>query len=231
MSTVKNIDFDNLYNSLGYRFKSKDYLIQALTHRSVSRVNNERLEFLGDSLLNLITAEYLFLNNVDLSEGELSRLRSSYVNKDSLFLIANALKIKEYIHLSYGEKMGGGQNRPSILSDTVEAIIAAIYLDANYDSVKDVVIHWLERYVTSSIKSVSIKDPKTTLQELLQSQHKKLPIYQLIESTGLAHDQSFRVQCTITEFHIVTEGFGKSRRAAEQEAAQHAIEEINKLHG
>jgi len=221
-------NFDHFFNLLGYQFNSQDLLVLALTHRSASNKNNERLEFLGDSLLNLITAEFLYHKFFDLSEGELSRLRSQCVNKDSLFKIASSLNIKDYIQLGAGEKMGGGQNRPSILSDAVEAIIAAIYLDSNYENTRRVVIDLLERYIIADINSSLTKDPKTTLQEFLQSKRYHLPTYILLETTGMAHDQSFKVECLIKELHISTYGTGKSRRIAEQNAANLALKKIGK---
>ncbi|MDE2056079.1 MAG: ribonuclease III [Betaproteobacteria bacterium] len=221
-------NFNHFCNLLGYQFNSKDLLVQALTHRSASNKNNERLEFLGDSLLNLITAEFLFQKFSDLPEGELSRLRSQCVNKDSLFKIADSLRIKDYIQLGVGEKMGGGQNRPSILSDAVEAVIAAIYLDSSYENTRRIVISLLEQYIVSEIKYSSTKDPKTTLQEYLQSKRYHLPVYVLIETSGMAHDQSFKIECQIKELHISTIGIGKSRRIAEQNAANLALQKIGK---
>ncbi|HQT80890.1 MAG: ribonuclease III [Ferrovum sp. 37-45-19] len=226
MFKAVKFNYDILYRTLGYQFKSKNLLVQALTHRSVSAVNNERLEFLGDSLLNLITAEYLFDKYPQLKEGDLSRTRSQYVNKDSLYMIAEALNIKDYIQLSVGERMGGGHNRPSILADSIEAIIAAVYLDSDYVITKRFVINLLEKFIIPNIGTTSSKDPKTSLQELLQCKHKSLPIYQLIETTGLAHDQSFTIECTITSLNISTRGSGKSRRMAEQQAALSALEKI-----
>lgn len=212
-------------NQLGYSFKEPALLNQALTHRSVGQCNNERLEFLGDSILNVIISQQLFTQFEYAKEGELTRLRSQLVNGVTLAQIALDLELDRILLLGMGEKLSGGHRRESILADTLEAIIAAIYFDSgmNMDTVKTCVLGWYaSRLSKLSLKNIQ-KDPKTVLQEWLQAHKKSLPNYTLVKTEGKSHEQLFYIQCTIPDFAISVEGLAQSRRIAEQICAQKVL--------
>lgn len=219
---------DSLQKRLGYQFNALALLKQALTHRSYATINNERLEFLGDGVLNFIVAHQLYMRFQKLSEGDLSRLRAQLVKEFTLFEIAQTLKIGELLNLGEGELKSAGWRRPSILSDALEAIIGATYLDGGFVEAEALVLK-LYADMLENIDPASIdKDAKSKLQEYLQSQKIDLADYRVVSIEGEAHAQTFKVSCEIQKLNITTLGEGTSRRNAEQEAAQLAIEEVSK---
>jgi ribonuclease-3 len=220
-----------LLKKIGYSFNDAALLNEALTHRSYAAINNERLEFLGDGILNFVIADELFKLYPDVQEGDLSRLRANLVNKDSLAEIANQLKLGEVIKLGSGELKSGGFRRPSILADAVESILGAVYCDGGFDSCRDLIVRLYASKLASPTDLQSLKDPKTQLQELLQSRSFDLPDYQVINITGQAHAQMFQVKCYIEKMNIEVTGEGKSRRKAEQVAAEKAITQVQTRFG
>lgn len=215
-----------LQQALGYTFVRPELLTQALTHRSYGAVNNERLEFLGDSVLNCTVARALYDAFPDLPEGSLSRLRANLVRQETLADIAAVLKLGEVLRLGEGELKSGGFRRPSILADALESLFGAIFLDAGFDAAERVVRGLFDPRVAQIDPTASGKDAKTQLQEILQSRRLPLPEYRLVDTRGDAHDQSFIVECVLSRPMLSTRGAGKSRRAAEQEAARQACEQI-----
>jgi len=211
---------------LGYRFRDPGLLEAALTHRSASRTNYERLEFLGDSVLNCVVAAALHGRFPALREGELSRLRASLVRQETLAGIARQLDLGGFLRLGEGELKSGGAQRPSILADAVEALIGAIYLDAGFDPARVVVERLCEPAMAAIDPAAPGKDPKTALQEILQGRHLPLPRYALLATRGEAHAQEFEMECVVQELGIRSTGVGGSRRIAEQQAAQRAIAAI-----
>lgn len=212
---------------LDYSFKNPTLLDQALTHRSYSSVNNERLEFLGDGALNFIIAHQLFLRFPKLTEGDLSRLRAQMVKEATLCEVALTLNLGEALKLGEGELKSAGRRRPSILADALEAIIGAIYLDGGYAAAEMTVTKLYAKLLDSIDPKVIGKDSKSLLQEILQARKIDVPDYQVIATEGEAHAQIFRVECVIAKLKCRTIGEGSSRRAAEQKAAQSALELIN----
>ncbi|WP_126445483.1 ribonuclease III [Sulfuricystis multivorans] len=216
-----------LEQALGHRFAKPELLRQALTHRSHSSPHNERFEFLGDSVLNCAVAMLLFRKFPTLKEGELSRLRASLVRQETLAEIATSLGLGDALRLGEGELKSGGFRRPSILADALEAIFGAILLDAGFDSA----LATIERLYRERIERLDPrsagKDAKTALQEWLQGRRLPLPQYQLLETLGSAHAQEFVVACNIPALDIRVTGRGASRRAAEQEAAQAALDKLS----
>lgn len=198
-------------------------LEQALTHRSVSASNNERLEFLGDALLGVIIAEQLFIRFPDIPEGDLTRLRATLVKRETLAILARELDLGSAIVLGEGERKSGGWRRDSILSNTVEAIIGAVYLDSDFEVCKSVVCKlYADMLDKVDIDAIS-KDPKTTLQEFLQARSLPLPAYQVITEEGQAHAKKFTVQCETELLEQKVTASGKSKRAAEQAAASKVL--------
>jgi len=214
-----------LTEALGYQFAHIDWLLLALTHRSVSgNRNNERLEFLGDSILNFIIADYLYQKFPQEQEGRLSRLRSSLVRQDTLAELARDLKLGDYLNLGPGELKSGGFRRDSILADTVEAILGGIYRDCgDMRRCETLVLGWYGSRLQALDAEVVLKDSKSRLQEYLQSRHQPLPNYTVLSIAGEAHNQHFVVSCQVPGLEQVTEGQGPSRRHAEQEAAAAAL--------
>lgn len=207
---------------LGYRFRDPALAALALTHRSAGQPNNERLEFLGDALLNLCVAELLFEGRPEASEGELSRLRAQLVNGLSLAEVARELELGDALRLGPGELKSGGFRRDSILADAFEALLAAVYLDGGYDACRGAIHALFAPRVAALGKSE--KDPKTRLQELLQAHGCALPQYELLASHGEDHAKTFEVACVLSEPEAMRfEGSGGSRRAAEQAAAERAL--------
>ncbi len=217
-----------LQQALGYTFVRADLLTQALTHRSYGALNNERLEFLGDSVLNCSVARALYDAFPDLPEGSLSRLRANLVRQETLADIAVALKLGDSLRLGEGELKSGGFRRPSILADALESLFGAIFLDAGFEAAQRVIRGLFDPLVARIDPRASGKDPKTELQEILQSRKLPLPDYRLAGTQGEAHDQSFIVECVLAKPALTTRGVGKSRRAAEQEAARQACAELQK---
>jgi ribonuclease III len=216
--------YGTLYKMLGYRFNDEDLLRKALTHRSVGSPNNERLEFLGDSIVNFIIADLLFKQFKETTEGTLSRVRSILVKGDSLAVMAQEFELGKYVVLSPGEEKSGGGERPSILADTLEAIIAAIYLDSNMKTVHQIVHAWYEDRLSELSPEESHKDPKTRLQEFMQSEKLPLPAYDIDYTEGEAHCTVFHVSCSVQGLDHKTKGRGSSRRRAEQDAAKKYLE-------
>ena len=211
---------DKLQHKLDYQFSNPDLAQQALTHRSADKLHNERLEFLGDSLLGFIIAEALYEIHPEATEGELSRMRASMVNKASLAKIARTLELGEFVKLGSGELKSGGMNRDSILADTVEALIAAIYLDGGMSACNQFVRTFSSENLHSHEAGKKQKDGKTRLQELMQARGRALPEYEVSQVSGAAHQQIFHVSCKIDILDTPQTGSGGSKRDAEQEAAQ-----------
>ena len=206
--------------SLDYEFRDETLLQYALTHRSAGKNNNERLEFLGDAILNFVIAEHLYQSCPGLPEGDLSRLRASLVNKTSLSEIAQKLALGDSVILGPGEMKSGGQRRDSILADTLEAIIGAIYLDGGFGAAQAIIRDlYTERFANLPMPD-ELKDAKTRLQELLQARGLGLPEYKVMDVQGKDHAQTFLVTCHVTSLDLQAQGTGRSRRAAEQNAAQ-----------
>ena len=223
------IDLDKLQQLLNHKFSDSDLARLALTHRSANKINNERLEFLGDSLLGYVVAEILFEIFPQASEGELSRLRAMLVNKTTLAEIAREIDLKDFIQLGSGEKKSGGDNRDSILADAIEALIAAIYLDGGINSCKSLIKDWIaDRIATESVVEQQ-KDAKTKLQEMMQSQGLSLPVYSVLEISGEAHQQNFLVECRVDVIAESQKGTGSSKRNAEQEAANGMLTKLKAL--
>lgn len=215
-----------LESRLQYEFRNAELLRQAMTHRSHSATHNERLEFLGDSILNCVVAALLFQRFAKLDEGDLSRVRANLVKQQSLYEIAQALDVSEALRLGEGELRSGGFRRPSILADTLEAILGAVFLDGGFDAAHGV-IKRLYAPILDHIDPRTIgKDAKTLLQEYLQGHKIALPTYTVVATHGAAHNQQFEVECTVPKLDVKVSGTGASRRAAEQAAAKKALEEV-----
>ena len=204
---------------LGYAFRQNALLQQAVTHRSFSADHNERLEFLGDSVLNLSVAHLLFTQLANLPEGDLSRVRANLVKQETLHQLAKTLDLPAVMRLGEGEMRSGGQNRPSILADALEAIIGAVYLDGGYKDAQALVERLFAQVDIKPDMQAVGKDPKTELQEWLQGRKLALPKYTVVGTSGAAHRQQFEVSCEVTELRQTQQGSGASRRAAEQAAA------------
>lgn len=208
-----------LKEKLDYEFREVELLEQALTHRSAPGVNNERLEFLGDAVLDVVVSEVLFRARSLASEGVLSRMRSSLVKDSTLATLATEIGLGEHLILGPGERRSGGQQRSSILADALEAIFGAVYLDAGFDQARRVIYRAYGERLEDLPESAAHRDPKSRLQELLQAKQIALPSYVVESVTGKAHRQSFEVSCRIPALDTVTIGRGRTRRQAEQEAA------------
>jgi len=216
-----------LCEKLGYTFNQPELLQRALTHRSFAPDHYERLEFLGDSILGCVIAKYLYSTYSELSEGDLSRLRSNLVKEETLAILAAQLDLGSHLALGEGELKGGGFRRPSILADAMEAMFGAILLDSGFDEAERVILGLYVAYLQKTDIHTLGKDAKTLLQEYLQSKHIPLPIYEVIATMGEAHAQSFHVSCAIPKLSISAKGEGTSRRSAEQQAAQAAYQKIH----
>ena len=212
--------------ALNYEFHDSLLLDRALTHRSSSSINNERLEYLGDAVLGFVIADILFSEKNSTNEGELSRLRSALVNKNTLALIAKKIHIEDYLNLGPGEKKSGGFRRASILADTLEAIFGAIYLDGGFDSIKTVIKNVFSEIILDLPDVNELKDPKTRLQEFLLGKNNELPVYETRKIEGKEHKRIFHVVCNIETLNMFAEGSGSSRRDAEQEAAAEILLKI-----
>jgi len=218
-------DLVQLQTTLAYQFKNSQLLKQALTHRSFGADNNERLEFLGDALLDLIVGESLFNQHPGADEGNLSRLRSSIVNKSALAGIGREWNLGEHMLLGAGELKSGGRSRDSILADTVEAVVAAVYLDGGLAACRKLVDVWTLEFVRNP-EARQTKDAKTRLQEKMQASGHGLPDYQVLAIEGEAHAQSFLVECRVEGLERVHRGRGRSKRAAEQQAALETLKSL-----
>ena len=212
-----------LSRRLGYQFTQATLLEDALTHRSAGSQNNERLEFLGDAILNFTIAAELYRRFDQADEGELSRLRASLVNAQALAILARGLNLGECLTLGSGELKSGGFRRESILADALEAVFGAVYLDGGFEACRELILRQYQDTLTDLPAFADLKDPKTQLQEFLQSRKRQLPSYQVIEVSGEAHAQIFIVECQAEGLPTPTRGHGSSRRKAEQEAASKAL--------
>lgn len=215
-----------LQERLGYRFRRPELLEEALTHRSVTGPDNERLEFLGDGILNFVIADELYHCRPDATEGVLSRLRATLVNGRTLAEIGQRLELGPALRLGGGEMKSGGQRRKSILADAVEALFGAIYLDGGFAASRETILHLYQDLLASLPTEAELKDPKTRLQEYLQAGRRPLPRYEVLDVTGKAHDQTFRVACRLQDDPAVAEGEAGSRRKAEQRAAEQMLSRL-----
>ncbi|MFM2060071.1 MAG: hypothetical protein RLY71_4456 [Pseudomonadota bacterium] len=225
-----NPAIEALQQRLGLRFAQQDLLQRALTHRSYGADHNERLEFLGDAVLNLAVSDLLFGHFAKSPEGDLTRVRAHLVRQDMLHRIALSLQIPSALRLSEGEARGGGAQRPSILADAMEAIIGSVYLDAGYDAAEALVRRLFEPLVLETVAQTWAKDAKTQLQEWLQARRQSVPEYRIETTRGRAHDQTFVVVCSVASYGVEDRGEGRSRRAAEQEAARLVLERLSTQH-
>lgn len=208
-----------LQERLRHRFADPRLLARALTHRSFSAEHNERLEFLGDSVLNLAVSALLYERLTGLPEGDLTKIRATLVKQEPLHRLAVGLAVPDALRLGEGEIRTGGRSRPSILADALEALIGAVYLDGGYAAAEALVRRLFDNVEINPTLAASAKDPKTELQEWLQGRKMKLPVYRVAATLGAAHKQTFDVECEVPEFGAVERGIGASRRAAEQAAA------------
>jgi len=222
------VDSRHLEARLGHTWTDRDLLLQALTHRSFSPRNYERLEFLGDGVLNCVVGLMLYRQFPDLPEGRLSRLRANLVNQDSLHAIAQGLDLGRHLRLGEGELKSGGAQRPSILADALESLLGSALLDAGFGAAQDIVERLFSPRITAINPTQQGKDAKTRLQEWLQPRRMGLPTYALTETAGQAHAQTFHVECRIEALRVVTRGQGPSRKAAEQMAAEAALAALEK---
>ncbi|MFZ9297201.1 MAG: ribonuclease III [Hylemonella sp.] len=219
-------DLLRLQDRLQLSFAQPDLLARALTHRSFSADHNERLEFLGDSVLNLAVADLLYERLGGLAEGELSRIRANLVKQDTLHQLALDLGLPGLLRLGEGEIRSGGQKRPSILADALEAMIGAVYLDAGFEQARQLVQRLFGKLEITPQMQASAKDPKTELQEWLQARKMQLPLYRVVGTLGLAHKQTFDVECEVPDLQLLERGIGNSRRAGEQAAAAAMLQSL-----
>ena len=219
-----------LQQRLQHTFRDPGLLVQALTHRSFSSAHNERLEFLGDSVLNLAVAGLLYERLADQAEGDLSRVRANLVKQDTLQALALQMQLPDVLRLGEGELKSGGRKRPSILADALEALIGAVYLDGGYAAAQTLVERLFNGLEIQPQMQAAAKDPKTELQEWLQARKMALPHYAVIATTGAAHRQTFEVACEVRELRQSQRGLGPSRRAAEQAAAAALLEILKAQH-
>lgn len=212
-------ELSGLQGRLQHSFSDPALLARALTHRSFSADHNERLEFLGDSVLNLAVSDLLFQGLDKQSEGDLSRIRANLVKQETLHRLATELGLSDVLRLGEGEMRSGGQKRPSILADALEAVIGAVYLDAGFDKARALVQRLFKDVEINPQMSAGAKDAKTELQEWLQGRRMQLPVYRVVATLGAAHKQTFDVECEVPDLNLVERGIGASRRAGEQAAA------------
>ncbi|MCW7762983.1 ribonuclease III [Photorhabdus luminescens] len=220
------IVINRLQRKLGYTFDQHDLLIQALTHRSASSKHNERLEFLGDSILSFVIANALYHRFPRVDEGDMSRMRATLVRGNTLAELAREFELGECLRLGPGELKSGGYRRESILADTVEALIGAIFLDSDIQMVERTILRWYETRLNEISPGDKQKDPKTRLQEYLQGHHLPLPSYLVVMVRGEAHDQEFTIHCQVSGIEQPVKGTGSSRRKAEQAAAEQALKQL-----
>jgi ribonuclease-3 len=222
-----NADPARLARAIGHGFRRPDLLAQALTHRSAAAANNERLEFLGDALIGFVVAEVLVQRFADADEGTLSRMRAALVKRETLAELARGLDLGSYLRLGAGEVRTGGHTRDSILADALEAVLGAVYLDIGFEGARRVVLDLLEVPLGRiSVQRIG-KDPKTRLQELLQSRRRPIPEYAVVAIGGTQHAQHFTVACTLADDGTTSRGEGSSRRRAEQASAEAMLEQLS----
>ncbi|WP_086956051.1 ribonuclease III [Xenorhabdus innexi] len=223
---MNSIIMNRLQRKLGYTFKQNDLLLQALTHRSASSKHNERLEFLGDSILSFVIANALYHRFPRVDEGDMSRMRATLVRGNTLAELAREFELGECLRLGPGELKSGGHRRESILADSIEALIGGIFLDSDIQTVEKIVLNWYEIRLNEISPGDKQKDPKTRLQEYLQGRHLPLPSYLVVQVRGEAHDQEFTIHCQVSGFEQPVRGIGSSRRKAEQAAAEQALKQL-----
>ena len=217
---------NRLQRKLGYQFNSSELMTLALTHRSANGTHNERLEFLGDSILSFVVADDLYHRFPFVDEGDMSRMRATLVRGKTLAELGREFELGDYLLLGPGELKSGGFRRDSILADCVEAIIGAVYLDSDVETVRQVVLAWYKSRLDTIEPGINQKDPKTRLQECLQGRRLPLPAYTVTKVQGEAHNQAFTIHCIIQGFEQPIIGTGTSRRKAEQQAAEKALEQL-----
>jgi ribonuclease-3 len=215
---------------IGHAFRDPDLLQRALTHRSAGSRNNERLEFLGDALVNMVVAEALFQRWPRADEGELTRARAALVRETALAGLARTLELGDRLELGPGELKSGGFRRDSILADAFEAVVAAIYLDAGFEACRERVLTWIEPLLVELPRGGPEKDPKTRLQEWLQARQLPLPEYRLVATRGEDHDKLFDIECVLGQPALQQSAEGASRRQAEQSAASLILQQLESLH-
>ena len=218
---------ERLEAGIDHRFSRRELLTQALTHRSYGIPHNERLEFLGDGILNGVVAASLYRRFPQLNEGDLSRLRASLVRQDALASLARQLGLGDHLLLGDGEQKSGGNRRPSMLADALEAVFGAVYVDAGFDVAARVIESLYEPLLQHADPGIAGKDSKTELQELLQGRRLGLPQYEMRAARGAAHAQTFDIECVVADLGISGAGSGPSRKVAEQQAAAKVLELIN----
>ncbi len=221
-----NSPIEKLERKIGYTFNQSDLIHLALTHRSAHGKHNERLEFLGDSILSFVIADDLYHRFPKVNEGDMSRMRATLVRGNTLAELGREFELGDYLKLGPGELKSGGFRRDSILADAVEAIIGAVYLDSDIEVTRRIVLSWYQTRLDSIQPGVSQKDPKTRLQEFLQGRRKPLPVYTVTNIKGEAHNQEFTVSCEVAGIGKPVIGKGTSRRKAEQAAAELALEQL-----
>ena len=224
-----NSPISKLETKLGYQFNNAELIHLALTHRSASGKHNERLEFLGDSILSFVIADELYHRFPKINEGDMSRMRATLVRGNTLAELGREFQLGDYLKLGPGELKSGGFRRDSILADAVEAIIGAVYLDSDIEVARKIILSWYASRLDAIEPGVSQKDPKTRLQEFLQGRRKPLPVYTVTKIKGEAHNQEFTVSCEIAGAEQPIIGMGTSRRKAEQSAAEAALETLNNV--
>ena len=224
-----NSPIDKLERKIGYQFKDTDLIHLALTHRSAAGKHNERLEFLGDSILSFVIADDLYHRFPKVNEGDMSRMRATLVRGHTLAELGREFALGDYLKLGPGELKSGGFRRDSILADAVEAIIGAIYLDSDTETIRGIILSWYKTRLEAIQPGVSQKDPKTRLQEFLQGRRNPLPVYTVTNIKGEAHNQEFTVECKVAGVHKPVIGKGTSRRKAEQAAAETALEQLSNV--
>ncbi|MFA0141245.1 ribonuclease III [Vibrio kanaloae] len=224
-----NSPIDKLERKIGYQFNDADLIHLALTHRSAAGKHNERLEFLGDSILSFVIADDLYHRFPKVNEGDMSRMRATLVRGHTLAELGREFELGDYLKLGPGELKSGGFRRDSILADAVEAIIGAVYLDSDTDTVRRIILSWYQSRLEAIQPGVSQKDPKTRLQEFLQGRRNPLPVYTVTKIKGEAHNQEFTVECEVAGVDKPVIGKGTSRRKAEQAAAETALEQLSNV--
>ncbi|CDU05587.1 MULTISPECIES: ribonuclease III [Vibrio] len=224
-----NSPIDKLERKIGYQFNDADLIHLALTHRSAAGKHNERLEFLGDSILSFVIADDLYHRFPKVNEGDMSRMRATLVRGHTLAELGREFELGDYLKLGPGELKSGGFRRDSILADAVEAIIGAVYLDSDTETVRGIILSWYQSRLEAIQPGVSQKDPKTRLQEFLQGRRNPLPVYTVTNIKGEAHNQEFTVECEVAGVDKPVIGKGTSRRKAEQAAAETALEQLSNV--
>jgi ribonuclease-3 len=222
-----NSSLQRLEKKIGYQFRDENFLKLALTHRSANGTHNERLEFLGDSILSFVVADELYHRFPKVDEGDMSRMRATLVRGHTLAELGREFQLGDYLFLGPGELKSGGFRRDSILADAVEAIIGGIYLDSDTEVIRGIILAWYKTRLDSIEPGVSQKDPKTRLQEYLQGRRKPLPTYTVTKIKGEAHNQEFTIECIVAGLDEPVIGKGSSRRKAEQSAADIALGQVN----